>query len=234
MAERCPLCQGKIQNGECVSCGYRIPDEDDISALYNYDPSDYPQPEEEHIREITPDVQMEEIYPNRPDPIDIKVRNDQGKTMGQGSPYGQSRNSLYGQQGQYGQNQSGSGAPYYQNGNSVYRQQGQYGQQGQGTPYYRTGNTFGQYGQTGQYGQNSGQGGYYSGGQQSGNGLLNFFADAGEFCLKYWWLIICTLAIPFFGFIICLSFLKLSSIEQKYKKYLIILLIIGIIGMISR
>ena len=106
MAERCPLCQGKLQNGECVSCGYRIPDEDDISALYNYDPSDYPQPEEEHIREIIPDVQMEEIYPDRPDPIDIKVRNDQGKTIGQNG------NFSYGQQGQYGQPLNGQGSPY--------------------------------------------------------------------------------------------------------------------------
>ncbi len=228
MAERCPLCQGKLQNGECVSCGYRIPDEDDISALYNYDPSDYPQPEEEHIREIIPDVQMEEIYPDRPDPIDIKVRNDQGKTIGQNG------NFSYGQQGQYGQPLNGQGSPYYQGGNSRYQQQGQYGQQGQGTPYYRTGNTFRQYGQAGQYGRNTGQGGYYSGGQQSGNNSSNFFTDAGEFCSKYFWLIICTIAIPFFGFLICLSFLKLNTTEQKYKKFLMILLAISIIWMLIR
>ncbi len=59
-AERCPLCQGKLQSGKCVSCGYRMPDEDDISALYNYDPSDHPQPEEENIREMIPEIPEED------------------------------------------------------------------------------------------------------------------------------------------------------------------------------
>ena len=80
-AERCPLCQSKLKNGECLSCGYRPPDESDISALYNYDPTDYPQPQQA-IREIIPDVQMEEIYPNRPAMPDIKVHDDQNNTIG--------------------------------------------------------------------------------------------------------------------------------------------------------
>lgn len=80
-AERCPLCQSTLNNGECASCGYRIPDEGGISAYYNYAPSDYPR-EQPAVREITPEHQAEEIYPNRPEPIDlIKVRNDEGKTV---------------------------------------------------------------------------------------------------------------------------------------------------------
>ncbi|MBQ8787850.1 MAG: hypothetical protein IJZ61_09480 [Oscillospiraceae bacterium] len=52
--ERCPLCMEKLKHGECASCGYKLPDEEDISAVYNYEPEDYPQPEPA-IREITPE-----------------------------------------------------------------------------------------------------------------------------------------------------------------------------------
>lgn len=114
-AERCPLCQSKLKNGECASCGYRLPDEGGISAYYNYDPSDYPQ-EQPAVREITPEHQMEEIYPNRPEPINLKVRNDEGKTVQ--SPYGQQQN-YYGNNGQNNQNdqnsQKGQFAGYFNN-----------------------------------------------------------------------------------------------------------------------
>lgn len=86
MTKRCPLCQKELQNGECVSCGYRLPEE------------------EEYIREITPEVQAEEIYPDRSEPIDIKVRDSQGNTIGQDGrddrvdTYRQSENFPYGQQ----------------------------------------------------------------------------------------------------------------------------------------
>ena len=125
MAERCPLCQGKLKNGECASCGYRIPDENEISALYNYDPDDYPQPEQvtDHIREIIPDVKMEEIYPDRPEPVNFKVRNSRGKTIHQS--YNDQSGGNY-QSGQYGQNNNNP-PPYYQQGNNQY---GQYNQGG--------------------------------------------------------------------------------------------------------
>lgn len=80
MFKKCPLCQGKLVNGECISCGYKPPDEGDISALYNYDPSDYPQ-EEPKMREIAPDPFMEEIYPDRQNAPKFKVRDDEGKTV---------------------------------------------------------------------------------------------------------------------------------------------------------
>ncbi len=78
--ERCPLCMERLKNGECASCGYRLPDEGDISAGYDYDPAEYPQ-EQPVIREITPEVQMEEIYPNRDEPLKFKVRDDEGHTV---------------------------------------------------------------------------------------------------------------------------------------------------------
>lgn len=37
---RCPLCGGRILHGECAECGYRLPDEDKLSAPYNLDPED--------------------------------------------------------------------------------------------------------------------------------------------------------------------------------------------------
>lgn len=72
--KKCPLCGGKLEKNYCDSCGYAVPDEEDISALYNYDPSDYPA--EEPIREITPEHITEEIYPNRPKPVELKVREE--------------------------------------------------------------------------------------------------------------------------------------------------------------
>ena len=76
---RCPLCMEKLKNGECVSCGYRLPDEENISSIYDAEPASYPEPEP--IREITPEVQMEEIYPNRESDLKFKVRDDAGKTV---------------------------------------------------------------------------------------------------------------------------------------------------------
>lgn len=39
--KKCPLCGGRITNGSCSDCGYSMPDEELISSVYNYDPSDY-------------------------------------------------------------------------------------------------------------------------------------------------------------------------------------------------
>ncbi|MBQ8176184.1 MAG: hypothetical protein IJ035_03990 [Oscillospiraceae bacterium] len=79
--ERCPLCMEKLKNGECASCGYTLPNEDNISSIYDAEPAEYAEPEP--IREITPEVQMEEIYPNREETAvpKFKVRTDEGKTV---------------------------------------------------------------------------------------------------------------------------------------------------------
>ncbi len=76
---RCPLCMEKLNGGECLSCGFRLPDEEAISAIYDGEPSEQFQPEPA-IREITPEIQMEEIYPNRSEPK-FKVRDDEGRTV---------------------------------------------------------------------------------------------------------------------------------------------------------
>ena len=77
---RCPLCMEKLKNGECVSCGYKLPDEENISSIYDAEPSAYLEAEPA-VREITPAVQMEEIYPNREEMPKFKVRDDEGKTV---------------------------------------------------------------------------------------------------------------------------------------------------------
>ena len=84
----CPLCGGKLKNNYCESCGYDVPDDDDLSALYDMNPEN--DAFGEVVREITPEVQAEEIYPNRPAGFDtayeqpkFKVRDNEGKTVHQ-------------------------------------------------------------------------------------------------------------------------------------------------------
>ena len=85
MAAKCPLCGGKTVNNECMSCGYRLPDEDDISSLYNYDPSDYPQPQE---KPTMPETGYNYAEPEPADTPEIKVReNPYAENTGGASPY---------------------------------------------------------------------------------------------------------------------------------------------------
>ena len=202
MAERCPLCYGKLKNGECASCGYRIPDENEISALYNYDPDDYPQPEEDHIREIIPDVQPEEIYPDRPEPVNIKVRNSQGKTIRpnnskkQNDPYSKTPREN----------------PYYRQSNRNYPQSGQYGQNSNNpSPYYQQGNN---------------QGGYFGNGQQN-NDPADFKSLINDFFVNYWWFVFLCLFMPFIGIFTFVFMKKAGKIDQKYNVIFFILIILS-------
>lgn len=48
--KKCPLCMGRITDGFCADCGYRIPDEEEfeqMSSLYDFEPDNYPKPEPE-------------------------------------------------------------------------------------------------------------------------------------------------------------------------------------------
>lgn len=255
-AEKCPLCQNKLKNGECPSCGYKLPDEGDISAYYNYDPSDYPQ-EQPAVREITPEIQMEEIYPNRPEPIDFKVRNDDGKTVG--SPYGQN-NGGYGQTGQQGQNspyqnygQSGqyggqnNQQNYYRNNGQYgqYQQNGQYGGQNQQNgqpyqPYYGNNGQYGNYPQNGQYPQKGQFAGYFNGkpyyhnngGNQQYNGSNSQgTGDLKEFLAKYWWLLLIAFFFPFIGTMGYILLIRTNTlnIERKYRNLIITAIVLGYI-----
>lgn len=69
MAEKCPLCGGKLQNNLCISCGFEPPDEHDIAAPYDYDPDNDYFGEREKIRYHEPPPQpaqqfeMESVAP---------------------------------------------------------------------------------------------------------------------------------------------------------------------------
>lgn len=58
--KKCPLCGGKILHGECIECGFSVPDEDKLSAPYNLDPEDdrpdsfEPAPEKYDMPEARP------------------------------------------------------------------------------------------------------------------------------------------------------------------------------------
>ncbi len=66
MILQCPLCGELTTGSTCFKCGYVMPDEEELAALYNLDPSDYPQ--SAAVREIVPERISAEIYP------DIRVR----------------------------------------------------------------------------------------------------------------------------------------------------------------
>lgn len=121
-AKKCPLCGGSVKNNYCDSCGYSLPDEEDISALYNYDPSDYPQ-EEPAIREITPEHITEEIYPNRPEPVEFKVREETKKDSPFVNPYAEQNNGA----------NTGGASPYANN--NPPQNQNPYANNGGFTPY---------------------------------------------------------------------------------------------------
>ncbi|MGN1305697.1 MAG: hypothetical protein ACI4YB_11755 [Oscillospiraceae bacterium] len=59
---KCPLCGGRILNGECAGCGFRLPDEEKLSAPYNLDPEDdrpdifEPAPEKYRMPEADPEM----------------------------------------------------------------------------------------------------------------------------------------------------------------------------------
>ena len=38
--KKCPICSSRVVNGVCSECGYSIPDESEISSVYNYSPDD--------------------------------------------------------------------------------------------------------------------------------------------------------------------------------------------------
>lgn len=51
--QKCPLCGGRVNNSVCSVCGYEIPDEDSISAIYDYDPSNDGPVEEKQPERIS-------------------------------------------------------------------------------------------------------------------------------------------------------------------------------------
>ena len=205
-AKKCPLCGGNVKNNYCDSCGYSLPDEDDISALYNYDPSDYPQ-EEPAIREITPEHITEEIYPNRPEPMEFKVREEEKKDSPFVNPYANQNNGVGNANANapkaspYANNtpkQSGNPSPYaepYANNNPP-QNQNPYANNGNFTPYTNTTN--------------------------SSNDSFQ------EFMKKYWVILLIMLFMPrVLSLILGISMLgKLKGEDNQFRKYMVIATVI--------
>ncbi len=73
--ERCPLCGENVVGGQCPSCGYVLPDKDELDYMTNMmdaDPVSYPAPEPEPepepvpmpMRDVTPEEAAEQdIFP---------------------------------------------------------------------------------------------------------------------------------------------------------------------------
>lgn len=73
MLLQCPLCGELTTGSTCLKCGYVLPSEEELAALYNLDPSDYPQTAA--VREIVPEHISGEVYPDTAMAVpDIKVR----------------------------------------------------------------------------------------------------------------------------------------------------------------
>lgn len=213
-AKRCPLCGGNVKDNYCDSCGYSLPDEEDISALYNYDPTDYPQ-EESAIREITPEHITEEIYPNRPEPFEFKVKenaDEPKKDTPFANPYANQNNGASGTSWAGGANGTANQSGGQTRGQSPYAQPyinnvpPQNNQQQNQNPYANNGNF-----------------NPYTNPNTNATG-----GSFGEFWKKYWLFALLTLFIPPIWGIIWLL-MDGKKLDKKYKGYIIALMIIGII-----
>lgn len=206
----CPLCGGKLKNNYCESCGYDVPDDDGLSALYDMDPEN--DAFGETVREITPEVQAEEIYPNRPAGFDIayeqpnfKVRDNDGKTVHQNY-----RNQTPPPPPFAGQN-GGNGGAYGAPPNT--------GAQNNGGNYVPPPSPF----------ANNGTGSpppspFANGGQQA------FADDVKEFAKKYWWIWILLFLLPWWLCIVLFSvFSRNGVVEQKYRRIFILSFIAALI-----
>ncbi|MCH5348857.1 MAG: hypothetical protein J1E40_06000 [Oscillospiraceae bacterium] len=215
-AERCPLCQSKLVKGECLSCGYRPPDEGDISALYNYDPTDYPQ--EQPVREIMPDVQMEEIYPNRPEMADINDENVVDNVKPYKSPT-------------YYQGTPEKPFEFDENDPLLFRKVQQHRMQMQSknkqdmNPY--AGGNFTPYQTPSQKNINTNLPGSFLPNISPGQSKPEDINSCGEFIRKYWLYLLLSLIVPFLGLVLFAIFRDRP--ERKYCWMFLVLAIMRII-----
>lgn len=209
-AKRCPLCGGNVKDNYCDSCGYSLPDEEDISALYNYDPADYPQ-EQPAIREITPKHITEEIFPNRPEPFEFKVRentDEPKKDTPFVNPYANQNNGASGTSRAGGANGTSNQSRGQTRGQSPYAQPyinnnpPQNNRQQNQNPYANNGN-FNPYTN-----------------QSTGS------ASFEENLKKYWWLLLLSFLVPVVG-IVMLAVRK--DVDKSFRNVVIIAIILGII-----
>ncbi len=196
--ERCPLCMEKLRNGECASCGYKLPDEENLSSIYDTEPAEFYEPEP--VREITPEIQMEEIYPYREETAipNFKVRDDEGKTVRSRIDLASIDKNI-----KDSSNPTSNGNPNASNGN----------------PNASDGNPYAGYTPEGV--PNSG------GGSPFANPSVNQSTDTestSAFMKKYWWLLLLAFMFPIIGIIIN-STMK-HELKQYKASYLVIIAIV--------
>lgn len=201
----CPLCGGELKNNYCENCWYDVPDDDDLSAIYDMDPDN--DAFGEQVREVVPEVQSEEIYPNRPAGYDtayeqpnFKVRDNEGKTVRR------NYQNPYGQQNQYNRNnQSPPPSPFAQQSGSgnASPPPSPFANNGTGSPPPSP---------------------FANGGQQA------FADDIKEFAKKYWWVWLLLFLLPWWLCIIVFTaFCRNTVIEQKYRWILVLSFVAALI-----
>lgn len=87
--KKCPLCSGTVSNGQCIDCGYILPDEEEMktmSSLYDFDPDNYPEPEKYQttVEEMGADLKYAE--PSEPQPIRVEVVHSERRILPAAAP----------------------------------------------------------------------------------------------------------------------------------------------------
>lgn len=106
---RCPLCGGRILHGECAGCGYRLPDEDRLSAPYNLDPEakavrPYTEQDGAPVRERSaPNIPNIKVVPTQTQFNDPYAPNNQNNAPAQ-NPQQNQPNNQQGWQNPYNYN----------------------------------------------------------------------------------------------------------------------------------
>lgn len=118
---RCPLCGGRILHGECADCGYRLPDEDKLSAPYNLDPEDdrpeafAPAPEKYEMPEMKPYTKLDTAEKPAENIPNIKVMPTQTQFNNPYAPNNQNNAPAQNPQQTPPNNQQGWQNPYNYN-----------------------------------------------------------------------------------------------------------------------
>ncbi len=225
MAKKCPLCQGKVEQGYCISCGYKVPDEseiEDLTSRYSLNP-DEEQPafipyKDASVR-ITPDIKV--AGTTRPQPYTAPQTPHRNFDQATNNTAASQWNNTRPQQTNNTGWQNGTGT---QNGNVT-----------PGVPYSGAGSRQNSGWQNGTGVQNNAN-------QNTGSGnnvpfepyQQNVYTNNGSystgekgFIAQRWWMILVAVLVPILGFIFAAT-LK-TNYDPEAKKLQKILIIISII-----
>lgn len=205
--KKCPLCMGRIKDGYCEECGYRVPDEEEfeqMSSLYDFEPDNYPKPEYEP-EPMERGQQVQYAEPEKPRIPSIRVVDN--NTPPPSPPPHPRHDPTYNANVQNGTNQPVTPGTGNNAANQPYGSNQPYtpgtGNNNANQPYYN---------QNGNYGQNSG-------------GKPSFSVSAKDIP---WGELILTLMIPILGIIFGIKHLNRGKNDPVQQMIGVILLILGI------